>query len=568
MGDIRTEDYVAEYKFKEIAGPRYQEDSLRGIESSDKEEFFSRFSWDMGTDSLKESRENRRTPLIGGDAGNGRLTGNDYGSGGRRNDKHGEMDYQAWRNEREERKRGTRFRKKNRKGSDIRRKTKQMQKGGSKNGGRQSAFDVTGRLKNSVRGAFSDMKQSAENVSGSGGDSGLNSYAYASTSFAEQQKRTDQLAEALRMIFKAVKAVATATFLPILAIMVFVALIVASIVSFFTGDDSEKGQPIENPSSAKQIIYNGLLEMFDGNATAAIGVLCALMAESGCRADATEAVDTWGISAAEYTEQVNKGEVSKEDFVNSIYNGVQGSRGYGIAQWSTVDRKTGLYEYAVSWAKDREKAFDIADIDMQVAHLRETINTGYQTLKEELIKETSVEEACYKWISTYEKPSQKNSTWREKAARDVEKFEVDLRKECNLSVRKTGNGIFLWPCPSGHKITSYFGNRVAPKAGASTNHKGIDIGASMGDKVIAAADGKVTTVSYNSARGYFIVINHGKGYVTLYQHLSRMDVTQGATVEAGQQIGAVGDTGISTAPHLHFEVHVNGTPVDPLQYYE
>ena len=100
------------------------------------------------------------------------------------------------------------------------------------------------------------------------------------------------------------------------------------------------------------------------------------------------------------------------------------------------------------------------------------------------------------------------------------------------------------------------------------DHKGIDIGASMGASVIAAADGRVTSVDYNAARGYYIVIDHGNGYATLYQHLSRQDVTVGDMVYQGDQIGAVGDTGVSTAPHLHFEIHVNGTPVDPQQYYE
>ena len=119
-----------------------------------------------------------------------------------------------------------------------------------------------------------------------------------------------------------------------------------------------------------------------------------------------------------------------------------------------------------------------------------------------------------------------------------------------------------------NNITSSFGSRTPPKQGASSDHKGIDIGASMGAQVIAAAAGKVTTVSYNSARGYFIVVDHGSSYVTLYQHLSRQDVKVGDMVKAGQQIGAVGETGISTAPHLHFEVHVNGTPVDPLQFFE
>ena len=132
----------------------------------------------------------------------------------------------------------------------------------------------------------------------------------------------------------------------------------------------------------------------------------------------------------------------------------------------------------------------------------------------------------------------------------------------------TGQGTFLWPCPSSKHITSYFGNRVAPKAGASTDHKGIDIGAAMGESVIAAATGKETTVAYSGAQGYYIVVDHGNGYETLYQHLSRQDVRTGEMVMAGQQIGAVGETGISMAPHLHFEVHMNGTPVDPLPFFE
>jgi murein DD-endopeptidase MepM/ murein hydrolase activator NlpD len=148
---------------------------------------------------------------------------------------------------------------------------------------------------------------------------------------------------------------------------------------------------------------------------------------------------------------------------------------------------------------------------------------------------------------------------------NVEKFEVDLRAECSVN---TSLGIFLWPCPSSKSITSYFGNRVAPKAGASTDHKGIDIGASMGESVIAAAAGRVTTVAYSGARGYHIMVDHGNGYETLYQHLSRQDVLTGDMVKAGQQIGAVGETGISTAPHLHFEVHENGTPVDPMQFFK
>ena len=323
----------------------------------------------------------------------------------------------------------------------------------------------------------------------------------------------------------------------------------------------DKSTDIEDPATDPKLGWNAL----GIRETAVYGVMCALMAESGCSPTATEATGKWGISAADYTAQVNDGTVSKEEFFNSTYNGVQGARGYGIAQRSTTDRKKALYEFAESWATEKGETFDIGGIDMQVAHLQETINTSYPSMKEALIKEKDIVAACYLWISTYEKPSEKYSTWQEKAENDVDKFEEDLRTECSV---RAIQGIFLWPCPSSKSITSYFDNRVAPKAGASTDHKGIDIGASMGESVIAAAAGKVTTVAYSGARGYYIVVDHGNGYATLYQHLSRQDVRTGDMVTAGQQIGAVGETGISTAPHLHFEVHVNGTPVNLLQYYD
>ena len=92
---------------------------------------------------------------------------------------------------------------------------------------------------------------------------------------------------------------------------------------------------------------------------------------------------------------------------------------------------------------------------------------------------------------------------------NVENFKENLRAESSVSASQ---GIFLWPCPSSNHITSYFGYCTPSKQGDSSDHKGIDIGASMGAQVIAAAAGKVTTVSYNSARGYFIVVDHGSGY--------------------------------------------------------
>lgn len=125
---------------------------------------------------------------------------------------------------------------------------------------------------------------------------------------------------------------------------------------------------------------------------------------------------------------------------------------------------------------------------------------------------------------------------------------------------------FVWPCPSSRRITSGFGNRVQPTAGASTNHKGIDIGASYGAAIVAAAGGRVTTSAYSSSAGNYIVISHGNGLSTVYMHCSALYVSAGQTVSAGQAIAAVGSTGYSTGNHLHFGVIKNGSYVNPTAY--
>ena len=123
----------------------------------------------------------------------------------------------------------------------------------------------------------------------------------------------------------------------------------------------------------------------------------------------------------------------------------------------------------------------------------------------------------------------------------------------------------VWPCSS-HRVTSPFGSRPSPTPGASTFHNGIDIGAPAGSPVYAAASGTVLTAGYSSARGYYVEISHGNGMKTVYMHCKALYVSSGAQVSAGQHIAAVGSTGISTGPHLHFGVMVNGSYQNPLDY--
>lgn len=125
---------------------------------------------------------------------------------------------------------------------------------------------------------------------------------------------------------------------------------------------------------------------------------------------------------------------------------------------------------------------------------------------------------------------------------------------------------FRWPLGVAGKITSNFGNRESPTAGASTYHKGIDISAPAGTAIYAAAAGKVVTAQYSSSAGNYIMIYHGNSTYTVYMHCSSLSVSVGQSVEQGQAIGAVGSTGYSTGAHLHFGISINGSYVNPLSY--
>jgi murein DD-endopeptidase MepM/ murein hydrolase activator NlpD len=150
--------------------------------------------------------------------------------------------------------------------------------------------------------------------------------------------------------------------------------------------------------------------------------------------------------------------------------------------------------------------------------------------------------------------------------RQSDSLAASLRgRQAGQSLVPSGHGIFSLPIP-GAPITSGFGPRVHPIYGDVRMHTGIDFGASAGTPIRAAADGMV--VSAGPLRGYgnATVIDHGNGLATLYGHQSSIAVSPGQRVSRGQVIGYVGCTGLCTGPHLHFEVRVRGTPVDPMPY--
>ena len=122
----------------------------------------------------------------------------------------------------------------------------------------------------------------------------------------------------------------------------------------------------------------------------------------------------------------------------------------------------------------------------------------------------------------------------------------------------------LWPVEG--PITGSFGERIDPFNGEGAFHSGVDIGSSYGTKIIAPADGVVIATEVMGGYGKAIMIDHGNGISTRYGHLSGYAVTTGQRVSRGDVIGYVGESGRSTGPHLHYEVRINGTPVNPYKY--
>lgn len=152
---------------------------------------------------------------------------------------------------------------------------------------------------------------------------------------------------------------------------------------------------------------------------------------------------------------------------------------------------------------------------------------------------------------------------------DQAKREADELTNKLRSLQSSGayiGGVLQWPVPGHTTINSYFGNRIHPILKVPKFHTGIDIKVSAGKDVVAAGNGKVVTAGSLGGYGKTVIIDHGGGIMTLYAHNSKLLVSEGANVTKGQKIALVGSTGMSTGPHVHFEVRKNGQYVDPIPY--
>lgn len=157
------------------------------------------------------------------------------------------------------------------------------------------------------------------------------------------------------------------------------------------------------------------------------------------------------------------------------------------------------------------------------------------------------------------------------AAAEAARLAAERAAEGGSTSGSAGNanttGYFIFPVASYVYISSRFGPRIHPITGELKNHNGMDIASNMGTTVYAADGGTVVLAEWYGGYGNCIMIDHGNGYKTLYGHLSYIGVSDGQSVKQGETIGQVGSTGNSTGPHLHFEVYLNGSRIDPEQFY-
>lgn len=228
---------------------------------------------------------------------------------------------------------------------------------------------------------------------------------------------------------------------------------------------------------------------------------------------------------------------------------------------------------------DQRVIDDLRDLQAEIAEKQQTLETSLaeqQTAKEELaaknnelrdqrteatglIKEMEENEADYKEVLA------EIAAEEERTQQEIVRLSKELAAQQGNT--KVTYGGYIWPVTTSKRVTSPFGKRNTGIAGASTNHRGIDIGGVYySSTVYAAKAGTVIVSSSNSVRGQYIVISHGSGNTTTYQHLSKRSVSVGQTVTQGQAIGVTGSSGVGSGPHLHFEITENGQLVDPLKY--
>jgi murein DD-endopeptidase MepM/ murein hydrolase activator NlpD len=239
--------------------------------------------------------------------------------------------------------------------------------------------------------------------------------------------------------------------------------------------------------------------------------------------------------------------ISNLDMIQLIYSNDQKVLEQMKTQYSAIEDEKNTLEKLQEQLKEQQnekkqreselesKKADVEELEQQVAQDNEALEAQIDELNKEAQQITS----------------------------EIQQGEI----EASTSSDSTYSGsTMLWPVPSSHRITSEYGNRYHPILHVYKFHSGIDIGASQGSQILAANDGTVIYASTKGGYGNCVMIDHGGGVVTLYGHCSKLLVSTGEKVTRGQNIALVGSTGQSTGPHCHFEVRINGSTTNPMNY--
>lgn len=228
------------------------------------------------------------------------------------------------------------------------------------------------------------------------------------------------------------------------------------------------------------------------------------------------------------------------------------------------DNKKIVAEYTAAKEDIEQKKQELEDTQASQKEYQE--NLGYKV--DELAASEAEQAALAESIQAYKAESEAEYDRIASEMQDVSNQIAALSAQAaaNGSV-PMGDGTLIWPTPSCTTNSSAYGWRIHPIYGTRKFHAGEDIPAGYGAEILAAASGTVITAGWVSGYGNYTVIDHGGGMMTAYGHQSSIAVSVGQTVTQGQVIGYVGSTGNSTGPHLHFEVYINGSTVDPKSFF-
>ena len=222
-----------------------------------------------------------------------------------------------------------------------------------------------------------------------------------------------------------------------------------------------------------------------------------------------------------------------------------------------------LVAMAVEIGSDEEMLFYYwEEITEENANIEELERLEAERIAEEERKRKEEEERLRREEEERKRKAEEERKKAEEARKKAEQEKKDAQAAQNNALASSTNiENMLWPVPSSGRITSYFGYRNAPTKGASTYHRGIDIGAPTGTNAVSVLAGTVIAASYNSSSGYYVKVDHGNGVVTSYLHASKILVSVGQKVKRGQAVIKIGSTGVSTGPHLHFGLVINNVAV-------